>query len=103
MLSWTASTRISPAGRLSRYERPSGYPGPVGRGLCLHGSVSRTCPVTPALSNCRRSYSGRNSSFILSLCFRIDSSFVSGQFSSADDPNPFVAFCMSDHQKLAAS
>jgi hypothetical protein len=40
-------------------------------------------PRTPALSNCRRSYSGRNSSFILSLCFLIDSSFVPGQFPSA--------------------
>ena len=44
----------------------------------------------------------RNSSFILSLRFFIDSSFVSGEFASTDDPNASVAFRVGNHQQSTA-
>src|SRR5580700_1314857 len=49
----------------------------------------------PRLKQLPRSYSGRNSSFILSVRFLIGSSFVPGQLSSTDDSNPSVAFTIS--------
>src|SRR3989441_9733018 len=56
-------------------------------------------PRIPPLSSWRRSYSGRNSSFVLFLGFFIGSSFTLGQGSSTDDPGPVAALRMSDHQQ----
>src|SRR2546425_12172411 len=49
-------------------------------------------PRTPPLSSWRRSYSGRNSSFISSVnFFFIGFSFCRSQWSCTNDPSPFAA------------
>src|SRR3989442_924976 len=60
-------------------------------------------PRTPPLSSWRRSYSGRNSSFISSVnFFFIGFSFSWGQCPCANDPNPLATLGMGHHQKTGA-
>src|SRR5205809_1092688 len=57
-------------------------------------------PRTPPLSSWRRSYSGRNSSFISSVnFFFIGFSFSWGQCPCANDPSPLPTLGMGHHQE----